>query len=130
MSNKRYAVKHVRDLAKSGYEKASSCYICPATEDLDFHHFHSLVILFKNWASSKGYDISTDAGVLEVRQEFIDTHHKELYEDTVTLCHTHHLLLHSIFGKAPLLSTAMKQKEWCERKRSGGEIESPFSKFL
>ena len=37
--------------------------------------------------------------VLEWRDEFIDDHGKEVYDDTVTLCHRHHLQLHSIYGQ-------------------------------
>jgi hypothetical protein len=35
----------------------------------------------------------------------------------VTLCHTHHLKLHSIYGKDPSLGTAKKQMRWVEIQR-------------
>ena len=50
--------------------------------------------------------------LLELREEFIEEHEKELYDEAVTLCHMHHLRLHSIYGKRPKLVTAMKQKRW------------------
>ena len=42
---------------------------------------------------------------------------KELFEDAVTLCHTHHLRLHSIYGKKPKFITANKQPRWVEKQR-------------
>ena len=56
--------------------------------------------------------------VLEFRDEFIQEHTAELYEHTVTLCHEHHLKLHSIYGKDPSLATAKKQEKWVEIQRS------------
>jgi hypothetical protein len=41
----------------------------------------------------------------------------ELYDETVTLCHTHHMGLHAIYGKDPALVTAPKQKRWTEIQR-------------
>ena len=54
---------------------------------------------------------------MEWREEFIDEHDAELYEYTATLCHKHHLQLHSIYGKDPLLSTAKKQERWVKIQR-------------
>ena len=42
----------------------------------------------------------------------------KLYEHTVTLCHEHHLKLHSIYGKDPSLATAKKQEKWVEIQRT------------
>jgi hypothetical protein len=116
--NKRIPVKWLRDGAKAAYEKQSSCYICNTTEELELHHLRSLTTLLENWAKSRNYDISTDDGILAVRQEFIDEHHKELYEDVRTLCNKHHVNLHSIYGKKPALGTADKQARWIEIQRS------------
>ena len=52
-----------------------------------------------------------------LRDDFIEEHHAELYEHTVTLCHTHHLQLHSIYGKDPGLGTAKKQARWVQIQR-------------
>ena len=123
--NKRAAVKHVRDKAKSAYEKQSTCYICGTTNDLELHHTHSVTSLLEEWASKKGYDISTDEGILAVRDEFIETYHKEIYEDVYTLCNRHHVNLHSIYGKKPSLGTAEKQNIWIEKQKakySGDEL--------
>lgn len=134
--NKRLAVKHVRDRAKSAYEKQSECHICGSTEELELHHTSSLTILLDNWAKERGYDISTDAGILEVRDEFIDSHRSEIYDEVFTLCNKHHQLLHKIFGIKPPLHTAQKQNRWIEKQKAkalGLETEKPvglFSKFL
>jgi len=134
--NKRLAVKHVRDRAKSAYEKQSECHICGSTEELELHHTSSLTILLDNWAKERGYDISTDDGILEVRDEFIDSHRSEIYDEVFTLCNKHHQLLHKIFGIKPLPHTAQKQNRWIEKQKAkalGLEVEKPagiFSKFL
>jgi len=138
--NKRLAVKHVRDRAKSAYEKDTCCYICGTTEDLELHHTHSITVLLKNWALNKGYNIDTDAGILAVRDEFIECYRKEIYDDVFTLCNRHHLALHSIYGKSPPLQTASKQGNWIEKqkakysgdetvKRIAGSQSGSFSDF-
>ena len=123
--NKRIAVKHVRDKAKSAYEKLDYCYVCGTQDDLELHHFHSITILLESWATRKHYDISTDAGILEVRDEFIAEHQTELYDLVRTLCNKHHVALHRIFGKAPPASSAERQARWVDIQRdkaSGKEV--------
>lgn len=114
---KRDPVKFVRDKAKGRYEKGSECYICGATEKLDFHHFYTLTPLFNKWLRDNQIKISTDEDVIEVRDRFIEEHMDELYVHTVTLCHDHHLKLHSLYGKDPPLSTAIKQERWVNIQR-------------
>ena len=123
--NKRIAVKHVRDKAKAAYDKKDSCYVCGTGEDLELHHFHSITILLESWATRKHYDISTDAGILEVRDEFIAEHQTELYDLVRTLCNKHHVALHRIFGKAPPAGSAERQARWVDIQRdkaSGKEV--------
>jgi len=69
-------------------------------------------------ASSVQHDISTDAGILAVRDEFIESHRQEIYEWVFTLCLKHHQKLHGIFGKAPPLSSSEKQCRWIEKQRA------------
>ena len=124
-TNKRLAVKHVRDKAKSAYEKQANCYICGTTQDLELHHFHSLTLMLEIWAKRKGYDITTDEGILAVREEFIAEHRIELYDKVRTLCNPHHVALHKVYGKAPPLGSEPKQERWVEiqkAKYSGGEV--------
>jgi len=61
--------------------------------------------------------ISTAEDIMGVRDTFIEEHREELYDEAVTLCHTHHLKLHSIYGKRPKLITGPKQKRWVEKQR-------------
>lgn len=139
-TNKRIPVKWIRDKAKSAYEKQSQCYICNSTSELELHHLHSITHLLEIWAKQSGYDISTDSGILEVRDEFISSHHREIYELVYTLCNRHHVQLHGIYGKSPMPSSVPKQQHWLEiqrQKHLSGEssyrnssIPSLFSDFI
>lgn len=118
---KRDPVKYIRDKAKSQYEKDSKCYICGKEQNLDFHHFYSLSPLLDKWLLEKQKtrpDHYTDEYIVIWRDEFIEEKRKELYDDTVTLCHDHHLQLHSIYGRNPSLGTAKKQLNWVEIQRA------------
>ncbi len=133
--NNRIPVKWVRDKAKSAYEKKSECHICGITEDLELHHTRSITTLLENWAKANNYDISTDEGILAVRDEFIAQHHKEIYEDVFTLCNKHHVMLHGVYGKKPALYTTDKQVRWIEiQKNKVAGVSQPilgslFSQF-
>lgn len=113
-NNNRIPIKWVRDRAKAAYDKKDTCYICGTTEDLELHHTHSLTLLLNDWAEKKSYDISTDEGILAVRDEFIETYHTEIYDLVYTLCNKHHVKLHGIYGKAPTILSASKQGKWIE----------------
>ena len=117
MNFKRDLVKYVRDKAKSRYQKSNNCYICGDTENLDFHHFFGLTELLERWLKKNNIVVETEEDILNIRETFIQKHEKELYDEAVTLCHLHHLRLHSIYGKRPKLITAMKQKRWVEKQR-------------
>jgi len=114
---KRDKVKYIRDRAKSAYIKDTECYICGSTEDLDFHHFNSVTELLERWIQKHNLPSNSAEDMMEMRDEFIEAHHKEIYDDTITLCHTHHLKLHSIYGKRPTLATAPKQERWVIKRR-------------
>ena len=117
MNFKRDLVKYIRDKAKSQYNKADSCYICESADSLDFHHYYGLTELLETWIRKNKITIENEQDILEIRKQFIDEHQKELYDYTVTLCHTHHMKLHSIYGKRPKLIHAEKQKRWVEKQR-------------
>ncbi len=117
MNLKRDLVKYVRDKAKSQYKKTSSCYICGSNTDLDFHHYYGLTELLETWIKQNKIIIKSEQDILDLRESFIDENREEVYEYTTTLCHTHHLRLHSIYGKRPKLITAQKQKRWVEKQR-------------
>lgn len=116
-TNRRIAVKWVRDKAKSAYQLQQHCAICNSQQDLELHHLHSITRLLEAWAQRCGYDISTDSGILAVRDEFIEQHHTELYELVYTLCSRHHIALHGVYGKAPTPNSVPKQKRWIELQR-------------
>lgn len=123
--NNRIPVKWVRDKAKAAYDKKDYCYICNCNTDLELHHTRSITILLENWANKNHYDISSDEGILAVRDEFIEEHRKEIYDDVYTLCNRHHVMLHGIYGKKPALHTADKQSVWIERQKAriqSGEV--------
>lgn len=130
-TNNRIPVKWVRDKAKAAYEKKSACYICGSTADLELHHLHSVTKLLEKWSAAKGYDISTDEGILAVRDEFIAEHHSELYDQVYTLCNRHHVALHGVYGKAPQPGSEPKQARWIEIQRekiqSGNTVKTTSS---
>lgn len=116
MSNlKRDLVKYVRDKAKSGYAKDTECRICGSTEELDFHHYNGLSELLEKWLGARV--VGSAEEMMELRIDFIKEHQVELYDEAVTICHQHHLRLHSLYGKRPPLNTAPKQKRWVEKQR-------------
>ena len=117
---KRDKIKYIRDKAKSKYQKDTSCRICGESENLDFHHFYSMTPLLDKWLKEKinlRPEHYTDEYIVVWRDEFIEEMSKEIYDDTVTLCHHHHMQLHSIYGKDPGLGTAKKQMRWVELQR-------------
>lgn len=117
-TNKRIAVKWIRDRAKGAYEKQGVCFICGTTHDLELHHVYSVTRLLEHWAHHNQLDISTDDAVLEVRDRFIAEHHRELYELVYTLCNKHHVQLHGIYGKKPQFGTEQKQALWIEKQKA------------
>lgn len=133
--NKRVATKHIRDGIKSKYNKASQCEICSCSQELELHHYHTVSLLLKKFAKENSIPISTDEEVLAMRDGFYEQHWHELVDDTVTLCHDHHLELHKLYSQEPQLSTAEKQRHWVQKryaKHNGLEVESVtgLSRFL
>lgn len=109
---KRIALKYVRDKAKSRYSKGNSCEICAATEELEFHHYYSMAFMLENYIKQNGLTVDTIEDIESIREEFIAVHSKEVFDEAVTLCSTHHKRLHQVYGSKPALSTAEKQKRW------------------
>lgn len=115
---KRDEIKYIRDLAKSSYKKAGMCYICGSGDNLQFHHYYSLTALWNKFKKKCKITIHTVQDILDYREQFKSAHHKEIYDDTVTLCKFHHMeRLHKIYGKSPSLATAEKQRRWVEIQR-------------
>ena len=103
-----------RDKAKNKYDKGKECYICGKDTELDFHHFYTLSPLVHDYVKKNKL---LPENILAFREDFIEAHWAELYDHTVTLCHQHHLKLHSIYGRNPPLATAKKQQRWVEIQR-------------
>lgn len=115
---KRDEIKYIRDWAKSAYTKDAECFICSSKENLQFHHFNSMTLLWNKWKKENNIQIDSVEEILSYREEFQAYHIKEIYTDTVTLCKFHHMeRLHKLYGKVPALSTAEKQKRWCDKQR-------------
>ena len=125
-SSGRTAIKWIRDLAKSHYNKQSVCSICGSDENLELHHYHTVSIMIKNYAEEKGVSLDNKESILAWREKFINDNWHEMVVDTVTLCPPHHNLLHKVYGKEPLLSTAAKQSAWVQAK-SGSSISASTS---
>lgn len=116
MELKRDEIKYVRDLAKASYQKDKECFICGSAEELQFHHFYSMTLLWEKWKKKNKVIIDTVSDIECARESFKADHCKEIYSDTVTLCKFHHMdKLHKIYGKVPSLGTAKKQKRWCDK---------------
>lgn len=113
----RDAVSIMRDGIKSQYPKASECRICGTDENLEFHHYHTVALLVKNYAAENQLDFNNSEVVLEHRTAFYEKYRHELVEHAVTLCRDHHLQLHKVYTKEPPLFTANKQEVWVERQR-------------
>ena len=117
MNLKRDLVKYVRDKAKSGYQKETQCYICGTADMLEFHHFYGMTELLNTWLKLHKITINSADEIMNVRETFIAEHIEEIYNEAATLCKPHHMRLHSIYGKKPLLGTALKQKRWVDKQR-------------
>ena len=113
----RYFTKIIRDGAKNNYRKDTECYICGATEDLQFHHHNTISVLVNNWVNKHKLDVASLEEAQELRVVFISEHMDELYIHATTLCKTHHDKLHKVYGRNPILSTAPKQARWIEKQR-------------
>lgn len=124
---KRVATKHIRDGIKSNYKKKCNCEICGTDQELELHHYITVSLLLKKYAHENSISIDTDEDVLAMREQFYQRHWHELVEYTVTLCAFHHKLLHKIYGREPVLTSAVKQERWVVKqaeKFKGGE-EAP-----
>jgi hypothetical protein len=73
--------------------------------------------LLNKWLKENRIVANTDEDVLAIRDRFILECSYEVFDATVTLCHAHHLKLHSLYGKDPSLATAKKQENWVRLQR-------------
>lgn len=131
----RTFVKSVRDGIKSQYPKCDKCAICSSENDLEFHHYNSVTLLVSNFIEKNNLEVPKDQEeTFQLRERIYEEHRYELVEDTVTLCHEHHVKLHKLYGDVPPPNTVSKQREWVRKmnhKLSGyvEKEESPLSRF-
>lgn len=111
----RSFIRILRDGVKSNYVKLDECECCGSTEDLELHHPHTFSLVFEEYCKKVGLTVESSEQVLAMRDEFYKANWNELVLDVLTLCNTHHKLLHQIYGSKPSLSTASKQRVWVER---------------
>lgn len=116
-TNTRGVIKWIRDLAKSNYNKDTKCAICGVEHELEFHHYNTVSLIVNNYVKVNGIPVDTKEDILAMREKFLQDNWHEMVEDAVTLCASHHKLLHKLYGKEPTLQTASKQKIWVERQR-------------
>lgn len=118
---KRDLVKYVRDRAKHAYKKKPNCEICGSDGDgkpLDLHHFSSMTLMLEAWLKKNKLNPTTSAEIMAIRDQFIEEHKVQIYDEVVTLCFKcHDLKLHKIYGAKPALATAKKQMAWVKRQK-------------
>jgi len=78
--------------------------------------------MLDKWLARNKHNPRTPEEIMAIRDQFIEEHHTEVYEATVTLCHPHHIKLHGVYGKSPSLATAKKQPNWVEKQRIKHEL--------
>lgn len=124
---KRIEVKYIRDGIKSQYPAKEFCLVCDEVEDLEFHHYHSVDLLWEKWKKENDVVVNSAEEIMAVRNFFYKDHHFELVNDGACLCNTHHKLLHKIYGVKPLLVTAPKQRRWVQKQREKRGLEWPYT---
>ena len=73
--------------------------------------------LLSKWLQTNKITITSADEIMNIREQFIEEYTNEIYNEAATLCKTHHIRLHSIYGKRPKLVTALKQKRWVQKQR-------------
>lgn len=117
---KRDPVKYIRDKMKRKYKSKEPCFICGSETDVELHHLYSVAELWNNWVRKNKITITCDEDVLALRETFEQEHEEQLSNDNLySLCKTHHLKLHSIYGQSYSNFMAKRVKAWLERQASG-----------
>lgn len=116
---KRYDIKYIRDYMKKSYKAREACFVCGSTEKLELHHLYCVSELFEQWRLKNGVrPVTTVEEMKDIRVRFAEDYAEFLGNDQLyTLCKTHHMDLHSIYGKSYAPSLANKVKNWLEIKR-------------
>lgn len=129
-NKKRTPIRYIRDGIKQQYNKGSCCEICGVSEDLEFHHYHTVAYLLEKYIQVNKLKVDTEEQILAMRDKFYKEYWYELVDDAVTLCNTHHVQLHRIYGQKPLLSTTEKQKQWVLKQKDKAEGRVPDESII
>ena len=114
----RLPVKWVRDGIKKNYKDREPCFICGADENIELHHIYSVSELWNNWLRENKITISCDEDVLSNRAIFEQDNLDKLSNDNLySLCKTHHLRLHQIYGKSYSNYMGDKVRDWIHKQR-------------
>lgn len=117
----RKLISWVRDGCKANYVKKDFCEKCKTSEgQLEVHHLFTVSLVVKAFQEGR-----EDWSIDDFRTAIYEAHWPELVEQTVTLCVPCHEKLHRIYGVAPLLSTAEKQRNWVYNTKKRKSLLSP-----
>lgn len=114
----RLPVKWIRDGIKKNYKEREPCFICGSEVDIELHHIYSVSELWNNWLRENRLTVSCDEDVLMHRASFEQDNLDKLSNDNLySLCKTHHLRLHQIYGKSYSNYMGEKVRDWIYKQR-------------
>lgn len=114
----RLPVKWVRDGIKKNYKDREPCFICGSEESIELHHIYSVSELWHSWLREKRISISCDDDVLANRALFEQDNLDKLSNDNLySLCKTHHMRLHQIYGKSYSNYMGDRVRDWIHKQR-------------
>lgn len=114
----RLPVKWIRDGIKSNYKEREPCFICGSEENIELHHIYSVSELWNVWLRDKRIAISCDDDVIANRAQFeLDNQDKLSNDNLYSLCKSHHLRLHQIYGKSYSNYMGDRVRNWLHQQR-------------
>ena len=111
---KRFPIKYVRDFIKKDYKLKTRCYICGSAEKLELHHLYSLSQLWEQWCKEYNFKQVENVEIIkQLRVRFAKDYKEYLKSDNLyTLCKSHHLKLHTLYGQTYSNHLVPKIKKW------------------
>ena len=111
---KRFPIKYVRDFIKKDYKLKTRCYICGSAEKLELHHLYSLSQLWEQWCKEYNFKQVENVEIIkQLRVRFAKDYKEYLKSDNLyTLCKSHHLKLHTLYGQNYSNHLVPKIKKW------------------
>jgi hypothetical protein len=115
---KREPVKWLRDGMKSQYKARETCYICGSKESIELHHIYSVSELWNTWLKQNKLSVSCDEEVIALRKQFEADNEEYLHNGNLySLCKSHHVRLHQLFGKSYSNYIAKKVITWLDNQK-------------